>query len=222
MLCLKRRTGKTTSTINPFVPLKQSSGQALSSKGFQNNDVNPVVGLTLQRYTIHPPRYNRLRSPTGRALDEHIRANHTELTLRLRHPLRRLWEHTKHTISANWWVSLQERDWAFSHSQEQLCNLCYLIQKSTNASLTGLSLTDTQETLQLCTFSPQSLLAVCIHPYNIVVILEISHKKVNTCTISSKLARGQCFTLICIIIWHCSCVLGTVFIKIWFMWALHL
>lgn len=173
MLCLKRRTGKTTSTFNPFALLKQSSEQALCSKGFQNNEVNPVMGLTLQRYTIHPPCYNRLRSPTGRALDEHVWANHTELTLRLRHPLRRLWEHTKHTISSKWWVSLQERDWAFSHSQEQLCNLFYLIQKSINATLTGLSSTDTQRTLQLRTLSPLSLSALCTHPYTIVVILVI-------------------------------------------------
>lgn len=48
--------------------------------------------LTLQRFTVHPPRYSWPRSPSGRALDEHIRANHAELTLRLNHPLWRLWE----------------------------------------------------------------------------------------------------------------------------------
>lgn len=50
------------------------------------------MGPTLQRHTVDPPSDSGLRGPAGGALNEHIRADHTELTLRLKQPLWRLWE----------------------------------------------------------------------------------------------------------------------------------
>lgn len=55
-------------------------------------------GLTFQRYTVHPPCYSGLGSPSGGTLDDHFWANHIELTLRLKHPLWRLWEDTSNEI----------------------------------------------------------------------------------------------------------------------------
>lgn len=42
-----------------------------------------AVGPTLQRDTVHPPCDGRLRRPTGRAFDDHVGADHAELTLGL-------------------------------------------------------------------------------------------------------------------------------------------
>lgn len=76
-----------------------------------------VVGLTLQRVPVHPPHHSRLRSPTDGAFDEHVWADHAELTLRLRHPLWRLCRHRQQDLinvnSAS--AAVTQRGWE-SHS----------------------------------------------------------------------------------------------------------